>query len=457
MLQAQKLISLCGWEPRSLPYVVDCKDDQSHFVQDADILNSSQGVDYGRNLSLSFHDTGENENLEANEDFENSCRLQYDPNSVVLDCRLCGTSVGLWAFCTVQRPVEFFRLVGYAEVNPGVHDSGHGSNADDRVVAVASNGESSSMHQSSNLKLTIAGGPPATRQNFKATISLPVIGQSLRARLSYYPEFRDLIHNNQEDSQAEFDCSRIQGEADFFNNSVSGQVVPLEDMRTFNRKKDDQVNCNSTSNDQSPCSNLDVSARDDIFRNLSPLERTGFTAEEISPHNGTYDSNMGVQIESFQNVVQDSYQSNNFPEKVDNDRSGNLAVNDSDTVHVGESSVMTQGANVSPRHAGTKDIDSSVMITSEKCHPEQIAEIDKVCDKEICLSSHQESTCVASCLEADVNVDGTYKTNSREDKTCSNSEEGMIAGVQTARNNKVLACSKGKHYYLYSLVFRNDL
>ncbi|XWS36936.1 hypothetical protein CRYUN_Cryun19dG0000400 [Craigia yunnanensis] len=452
--QAQKLISLCGWEPRSLPYVVDCKDGSNQFVKDADILSSSQRVDYGRNLSLSFHATDENENLEAKKDLENSCKLQYDPNSVVLDCRLCGASVGLWAFCTVQRPEEFFRLVGYAEVNPGVHDSGHESNADDRVVAVAvaSNGESSSMHQSSNLKLTIAGGPPATRQNFKATISIPVIGQSLRASLSYYPEFRDQIHNNQEDSQAEFDCNRIQGETDFFNNSVSGPVVLLEDMRTLNREMDDQVNCNSTSNDQAPCSNLDVSARDDIFRNLEPLERTGFTSEEISPHNVTYDSNMGGQIESFQNVVQDSCQSNNFPEKVDNDRSGNLALKDSSKVHVGEVSVRTQGANVFPRNAGTKDNDSSVMFTSEKCHPEQIAETDKVCNKEISLSSHQESTYAASCLEADVNVDGTYKMNSKEDKTCSdapnaNSEEGMIAGVQTAQNNKVLASAKGKQYY----------
>ncbi|XWS47651.1 hypothetical protein CRYUN_Cryun13aG0002400 [Craigia yunnanensis] len=446
--QAQKLISLCGWEPRSLPYVVDCKDGQNQFVQDADILNSSQGVDYGRNLSLSFHATGENENLEAKKDFENSFRLQYDPKSVVLDCRLCGASVGLWAFSTVQWPVEFFRLVGCAEVNPGVRDSGYQSNVDDGIVAVPSNGGSSSLEHSSNLKLTIAGGPPPTRQNFKATISLPVIGQSLRARLSYNPEFRDQMYKNKKDTQAESNCNRIQGEIDCLNNSVSGQVVPLEDMRTLNRKKDDQVNCNFTSNDQSPCSNHDARARNDIFRNLMPLEGTDFTAEEISPHTGTYDSNMGGQIDSFQNVVQDSCQSNNFPEKVDDDRSSNSAVKDSDTLHVGESSVMTQGANVSPRNAGTKDNDSSVTITSEKFHPEQIAETDKVCDKEICLSSHQEATCVASFLEADVYVDGTYKMNSREDKTCSNSEEGMIVGVQTARNNKVLACPKGKHYYL---------
>ncbi|XP_017973234.1 PREDICTED: uncharacterized protein LOC18604040 isoform X2 [Theobroma cacao] len=372
--QAQKLISLCGWEPRSLPYVVECKDGPNHVVKDADILNLSQGVDNGRNPSLSIHSIDEHENLEANKESENSCRLQYDPKSVVLDCRLCGASVGLWTFSTVQQPVEFFRVVGYAEVSPGVHDSGHESNVGERVVAVASNVGSSSMEQSSNLKLTIAGGPPPTRQNIKATISLPVIGQSLRARLLYHPEFREQIHINQEDTRPEANCNMIQGE--------EGQVVPLEDMRTSNKEKDDQVNCNSTSNDQSPCSNHD-SARDDIFRNLMPLEGTGLTAEETYPDNGT------------------------------------------------------------------KDNDSSVMITSEKCHPEQIAETDKVCNKEISLSNHQESTCAASGLEADVNIDGTYKMNSTEDKTCSdapnaNSQEGVIAGRQTAQNNKVLACAKGK-------------
>ncbi|XVE63911.1 hypothetical protein DITRI_Ditri07aG0059100 [Diplodiscus trichospermus] len=438
--QAQKLICLCGWEPRSLPYVVDCKDGPNQFVKEADILNSSQGVNYGRNLSLSFHAADGNENLETNEEFENFCRLQCDPKSVVLDCSLCGASVGLWAFSTVQRPVEFFRLVGYAEVNTGFQDSGHESNVDDRVVAVASNGESSSIHQSSNLKLTIAGGPPPARQNFKATISLPVIGQSLRARFSFHPEFGDPIHNNQEDSPTKLNCNKIQGKTDCFNDSVSGQIVPLEDLRPLSSEKDDQVNCNFKSNDQRPCLNHDVSARDDIFRNLAPLEGTGFAAEEISPHYGTYDSNMGGQ---------DSGRTNNIPQKVDNVKSCDLAVKCSGTVQVGESSVTTQGASISPRNAGTKDNDSSVIISSEKFCPEQIAETDKVCNKEVSLLSHQESTCAASFLEADVNVDGQCKMNTREDNTCSdapnaNSEEGMTAGAQTAQNNKVLAYAKGK-------------
>ncbi|KAK5817590.1 uncharacterized protein LOC108456070 [Gossypium arboreum] len=437
--QAQKLLSLCGWEPRSLPYVVDCKDGQNQFVKDADILSSSEGVHYGLNLRLSFRPTDENENLTANKDFENSFGLQYDPKSVVLDCRLCGASVGLWAFSTVQRPVELFRLFGCEEVNPGVHDSGHESN----VCEVPFNSGASSMEPSSNSKLTIAGGPPPTQQNFKARIYVPVIGESLRARLLYHPEVRDQIYSNPKNTLVESNCNRIPGEIDCFNNSVNQLGVPLADLRTLNGKKDGQVNCNSKSSDRSPCSNYDVCSGDDTFRNVTPLEGTDFTAKENSPYTGIDDSNIGGQIESSQNVVLDSCQSNSFPEKVDNDRTCNLAVKNSDAMHVGESSVMTQGANVSPRNEGAKANDSSVMVTSEKYYPEQNAEPDRVCDKKNCLSN-QDSTCVASCLEADVNVDGTNKMNSREDKTCSNSEEGVIAEVQAVQNNKVLSCPKGK-------------
>ncbi|KAE8704483.1 C3HC zinc finger-like, putative isoform 2 [Hibiscus syriacus] len=266
-LPAQKIISLCGWEPCLLPYVVNFKDGQNQFVKDAETLRSPQGVDYGLNLCLNFHAADENDYLETNKDSGNSFRLQYDPKYVV--------------------------------------------------------------------------------------------------------------------------C-----------------------------------------------------ARDDNFRNDTPLEGTNVTATKISPCAGTNDSNMGVQIERSQNVVQDSCQTNNLLEKVDNDRSCNIAVKDSDTTHIRESSIMIQGANVYPRNEGTKDNDSSVMIISEQFHPKQLAETEKVCDEEICLSN-QNSTCVASCLEACVNVDGICKMTSREDKTCANSEQGVITEVQTAQTNKVLTCPKG--------------
>ena len=41
--------------------------------------------------------------------------------------------------------------------------------------------------------MTIAWGPPPTKKNFKAIISLPIIGQNGRAHLSYDSNFRDHV------------------------------------------------------------------------------------------------------------------------------------------------------------------------------------------------------------------------------------------------------------------------
>ncbi|KAE8732304.1 hypothetical protein F3Y22_tig00002237pilonHSYRG01558 [Hibiscus syriacus] len=97
-----------------------------------------------------------------------------------------------------------------------------------------------------------------------------------------------------------------------------------------------------------------VCARDDNFRNVTPLEGTNVAATKISPC-------------------------------ADNDRSCNIAVKDSDTTDIGEYSIM---------------------------------------------------------IQACVNVDGTCKMTSREDKTCANSEQGVTTEVQTAQTNKVLTCPK---------------
>lgn len=80
-------------------------------------MNSSHIFTNGQNTSIGFYSATTNENAEATEDFNAPGGLQADPHSIVLDCKLCGASVGLWTFSTVPRPVELFRLVGYTEVN----------------------------------------------------------------------------------------------------------------------------------------------------------------------------------------------------------------------------------------------------------------------------------------------------------------------------------------------------
>ncbi|CAH1422344.1 unnamed protein product [Lactuca virosa] len=153
--QAQKVISLCGWEPRLLPYIVDCKD-----------LKKDESIKH--NSSITVYSS----NLDANND--PSTIEQYDHTSIVLVCRLCGAKVGLWAFRTTPQPPEFFRLIGQ-ELNED-------SNSENKQQP---NVEQQQTVNRSVLNLTIAGGPPPADQNFRPTISLPVVGQNLRTRFSF--------------------------------------------------------------------------------------------------------------------------------------------------------------------------------------------------------------------------------------------------------------------------------
>lgn len=206
--QAQNLISLCGWKLRPLPYVVDCKD-----ISDQSLKNTTD---------LVVHSSGTDENS------KDCIGEQLDPNSAVLDCNLCGATIGLWAFCTVSRPMESIRLVGYAEVNGEnafvAHNLLNKNDLENRqgVNNATSDVANSSKDTSSSLNMTIAGGPPPTKQNFKATISLPLIGQNLRARLFYDSEFRDLVFVDRGGIQSD-----LQEKNDNTTNASIGQLVPM--------------------------------------------------------------------------------------------------------------------------------------------------------------------------------------------------------------------------------------
>lgn len=206
--QAQKLISLCGWEPRSLPYIVESEKCLNQSTTKANVLSSSHLAANNQYPIISVQSSSNHDLMEADENFSSSRALQYESNSVVLDCKLCGASVGLWAFTTVPRPVELFQLVGYAEANsenhPGTHDSSTESHLGNKrdVISAGSDGVTLSKDRFSNLNLTIAGGPTPTKQNFKAKIYLPVIGRNLRAQFSCNSEFRDCLSISQEEMQS---------------------------------------------------------------------------------------------------------------------------------------------------------------------------------------------------------------------------------------------------------------
>ena len=142
------ILSLCGWEPRLVPYVVE------------KMVDSSEKIIHNQNhpavISVSAVCR------ESDEDHEHPSSGHYDPGSVLLECKLCGTCVGLWAFKTVPRPLEMFKLI---------------ESPDDISTESMQHQRASSQ----SLTSSIAGGPRPAKQNFKPRISLPIVARHLRA------------------------------------------------------------------------------------------------------------------------------------------------------------------------------------------------------------------------------------------------------------------------------------
>ncbi|KAG6675571.1 hypothetical protein I3842_15G110200 [Carya illinoinensis] len=401
--QAQKLISLCGWEYRSLPYVVNSKDGAYQSAEKSSKVTSSHIVTNRQNPSINLESAGIKEIMEADENANVSTRVQSDPNSVVLDCKLCGASVGLWAFSTISRPMELLRLVGYIDVNREndyvTHDSG----------SVASNGAISLKERPSNLNLTIAGGPPPTGQNFKATISLPVIGRNLRARLSYDSEFRDRIGANQEGVQSDSQNKNLFQEKNDHTENTPGEQIVQQELGLIESEKHDEL-CRTTGNDQIFCLSHDISEKGEALgkenNNKVLLEATSFSGQEgSSPGVGMQDSTKENLIESTEKVVQSSFQNGKCPENLDNAISDTSAAEDPSSSQIIDPSAVAPEANVTSRNGENGEDDSSAMVASGNCSLQQLS--------------------------------GTEIQN----------KEGSLAtrSMQTSENNEVFTCHTGKN------------
>lgn len=442
-MQAQNLISLCGWEPRALPYIVDCKDRPKQLDKDAEILNSSHMVTTGHNPSVTAHSVAAEESVEVTEDSGTLSGLHADPNSVVLDCRLCGASVGLWTFSMVPRPVESFRLVGYTEVhskkNSGRY-SGNENSVDDRGGAVnsATNGISST-DRPSDLKLTIAGGPLPTKQNFKATISLPVIGQNLRARFSYDYDFRDRTYDNQEVARSGSENKNLFLEdKDQTEYNFSEQVSQPEAVALLESKTDDKGQSSIATSDQSCRLNLESSEKGGALREENntyiPLERTDVNGEGTCPENVRYDAIMECPMESALDMVLDSDQSDWF---LDATNAGYL---DSEVGVFGSSQVSVSSfsdpdATATTGNGKSCENDSLVMIISDNCDRQEIQGADVSCGNDI---AHKIDSRAGEICADNQNMSGA------EEKSL----EGIKAVGQIPVNSgEVVASGTGKKLY----------
>ncbi|XP_024380728.1 uncharacterized protein [Physcomitrium patens] len=180
--EAQRMIAVCGWEPRLLPYTVDCEDRSG-----AQSIHEQIGTSHGPGPSVTVHMQGGQQSKVAQGQIQSTGTDVSDPASAVLDCNLCGASVGLWNFATLNRPAPLLNS-GLEELFSSKNRSS-GSNPvrDDAAGAVGgpllASPEAAEMVDAKppevvpvnvleraappkgvlDLKLTIAGGPPPTR------------------------------------------------------------------------------------------------------------------------------------------------------------------------------------------------------------------------------------------------------------------------------------------------------
>lgn len=168
--QALKIISLCGWEPRLLPYAVDCG---TEFHSDANstskLAQPEQSSKTMEDRVILYSPDGGRPSVDVNQEYQH-----YDPLSVVLDCQFCGACVALWPFSLVQRPLQLFKLISDSNRQDD-QDNGHAN-------IVSGVGHSKDANISFNF--TIAGGPPPTRQSFRPKVSFPVVSRHLKADLN---------------------------------------------------------------------------------------------------------------------------------------------------------------------------------------------------------------------------------------------------------------------------------
>uniref|UniRef100_A0A1D1YL68 NIPA-like protein n=1 Tax=Anthurium amnicola TaxID=1678845 RepID=A0A1D1YL68_9ARAE len=180
--QAQKVISLCGWEPRWLPNVLDCEEHSAQSARNAcsigpteDKLRPSQDRGFSK-IALStsvMKDTGKKK-MPVSE-------TRWNSRSPLLDCSVCGATVRILDFLTVPRPSRFGsnnidtpetskKLVLTRGISAASGISGwvategmEKDQTEDRDEAATTDEGKSLSNAGVDLNLTMAGGLPPTR------------------------------------------------------------------------------------------------------------------------------------------------------------------------------------------------------------------------------------------------------------------------------------------------------
>lgn len=116
--RAQKLISLCGWEPRWLPNIQDCEEHSAQSAKNGGSTGPIRDPDFeGAGPSKkAFTSSTRKESKKKKEAFRRESKCES--RSPLLDCSLCGATVKIWDFLTSPRPARYApNIVGIPETS----------------------------------------------------------------------------------------------------------------------------------------------------------------------------------------------------------------------------------------------------------------------------------------------------------------------------------------------------
>ncbi len=194
--QAQHAIAICGWDPRLLPYTVDCGEQSAvpSTKNNGCTVTENTGISHESGPIVMIHSRGKPQQVCGHNHVQRLHSAASDPASVVLDCNVCGASVGLWRFTTIAHPSPL-RVPGMAQMpepavkytetgmtgasaascmdgwtqpgpEPEMAKEPHVKAAEAVTVTVSQKSQKGVL----DLSLTIAGGPPPTQLTAPALV-----------------------------------------------------------------------------------------------------------------------------------------------------------------------------------------------------------------------------------------------------------------------------------------------
>ncbi|XP_038981569.1 uncharacterized protein LOC103715939 isoform X1 [Phoenix dactylifera] len=413
--QALKIVSLCGWEPRLLPYAVESEDISSSFGKGTSTSETSEHILHEQKEGVKIHSSNGQGEAEGGEHINPPFGdYQYDPASVVLDCRFCGARAALWALTTVQCPLEIFSVVADSSSQnepatfgadlvrrvqaPRVENLGVGIYSSNKGISDTGYSISSAKEKNLGLNFSIAGGPPPTRQNYRPRVSFPIVSRHLRAELSVsrnHASFEDSSSSQTHTQHSSQNDDLLQ-----YQKDINGSLVIPECASLLKRKRSE----NELSSDVNFQSHPEGEIRGG---NNTPSGNTSFEGNysEQGDHSLHKNSNVENPKDAIQCAPEVLQRTNiDYKEKGEVPPEENKADN---SVKVGEG-ISTIQNDAEP--CGNNLVMESEDVCNQICN--SVSRLDSVHYGEASETNHDDLSNIASCSSTKAALSSSHNINS---------------------------------------------